>query len=201
MSAVRSRVNRRRALAQLAGDRGGVFTASGARSIGVASNALAYYTQTGTIERLSRGVYRLADYPSTPHERLAAAAAALGPDAVVSHESALQLHGVSDVSPSHLHFTLPRARRYAAVPSSDVEIHTTTRPFRPGEVVQYEGFRATSLARSIVDCARTHTAPEQIAMALSESLRRGYLTRSEIDAMARNATARVRSLICRALPE
>lgn len=189
------RLTRRRELAQLAGERNGVFTASAARAVGMTSSSLAYHSRTGTIERLGHGVYRLADIPSSPREPLIAAAAALGKDAIVSHESALQLYGVSDVAPSLLHFTIPRARRYVTVPADDVELHTTTRPFPPGDVVQHEGFRATSLARSIVDAARAHTAPEQIVMAVRDGLRRGLLTRRDLERAMQSAPARVRDLI------
>jgi predicted transcriptional regulator of viral defense system len=189
------RLLRRRQLAQLAGDRHGIFTASGARALGVTSSALAYHSRSGAIERLGRGVYRLADFPSSPREPLIAAAAALGADAVVSHESALQLYGVSDVAPQRLHFTIPRHRRYATAPADDVELHTTTRPFAPGEVVQHEGFRSTSLARSIVDAARTHTGPEQIVMAVREGLRRGLVTPRQLERATRDAPKRVRDLI------
>jgi predicted transcriptional regulator of viral defense system len=140
-------------------------------------------------------VYRLADFPSSPREPLIAAAAALGKDAVVSHESALQLYGVSDVAPSRLHFTIPRHRRYTTAPADNVELHTTTRPFRPGDVVQHEGFRSTSLARSIVDSARTHTGPEQVVMAVREGLRRGLVTPRQLERAAQDAPKRVRDLI------
>jgi hypothetical protein len=102
---------------------------------------------------------------------------------------------VSDVAPSRLHFTVPRARRYVTVPAADVELHTTTRPFAPGDVVQHEGFRATSLARSIVDAARTHTGPEQIVMAVREGLRRGLLTGRDLERAMQSAPTRVRHLI------
>ncbi len=189
------RLTRRRELAQLASERNGVFTASAARALGMNSSSLAYHSRTGTIERLGHGVYRLADFPSSPREPLIVAATALGKDAIVSHESALQLYGVSDVAPSRLHFTVPRARRYVTVPAHDVELHTTTRPFAPGDVVQHEGFRATSLARSIVDSARAHTGPEQIIMAVREALRRGLLTRRDLERAMKNTSARVRDLI------
>jgi predicted transcriptional regulator of viral defense system len=189
------KVARRRELTELASERGGVFTSSGAHKLGITSSALAYHSRTGTIERLSRGVYRLAGFPSSPNERLIAAATALGKDAVVSHESALRLYGVSDVAPSRLHFTVPRQRRYVTVPEPDVEVHTTTQPFAPGEIVQHEGFRATSLARSIVDSARSHTAPEQIVMAVREGLRRGLLTQRDLERAGNNAPAHVRRLI------
>jgi predicted transcriptional regulator of viral defense system len=172
-----------------------VFTASDARALGVTSSALAYHARAGSIERLGHGVYRMADLPSSQEEPLIAAAAALGNDAVVSHESALKLYGVSDVAPSRLHLTVPRARRYLAVPAGDVELHTTTRPFQPSDIVQREGFRATSLARSILDSARTHTASEQIVMAVREGLRRGLLTRPELERTMENAPLRVRRLI------
>jgi predicted transcriptional regulator of viral defense system len=194
-SAETGRLSPRRELAQLASDRNGVFTASAARTLGVTSSSLAYYSQTGAIERLGHGVYRLADFPSSPREPLLAAAAALGRDAIVSHESALQLYGVSDVAPSRLHFTVPRARRYLALPAHDVALHTTTRAFAPGDVVQHEGFRATSLARSIVDAARAHTGPEQIVMAVREGLRRGLLTPRDLDRAMKSAPVRVRDLI------
>lgn len=186
---------RRRELAQLASDRSGVFTAAAARAIGIASSSLAYHSRTGTIERLGHGIYRLADFPSSPREPLIAAAAALGKGAVVSHETALQLYEVSDVTPSRLHFTVPRARRYVTVPATDVELHTTTRPFAPGEVVQHEAFSATSLARSIVDAARTYTGPEQIVMAVREGLRTGLLTHRDLEGAMQKAPARVRALV------
>lgn len=46
--------------------------------------------------------------------------------AAVSHESALDLHGLSDVIPNKVHLTLPRAKRYRS-PSPGVAIHTTSR--------------------------------------------------------------------------
>jgi predicted transcriptional regulator of viral defense system len=188
-------VARWRQLAQLGSDRHGVFTAAAARSLGVTSSSLAYHVRTGSIERLGHGVYRLADFPSSPREPIIAAAAALGKDAVVSHESALQLYGVSDVAPSRLHFTVPRARRYVTAPARDVELHTTTRPIAPVDIVRYEGFRATSLARSIIDSARAHTAPEQIVMAVREGLRRGLLAPHQLARAALTAPKRVRALI------
>lgn len=190
---------RRRTLARLAGDRNGIFTAGAARAAGVTSSALAYYTRTGAIERLGHGVYRIADFPASRDEPLIAAAAALGKDAVASHESALKLYGVTDVAPSRLHFTVPRARRYVIAPAEDVELHTTTRSFAPDDIVQHEGFRATSLARSIVDSARAHTGPEQIVMAVREGLRRGLLTRRDLGRAMQTAPLRVRRLIEEAL--
>jgi len=194
-----SRIPRRKEIAQLAGDRGGIFTASAAKSLGVSSSTLAYHKNTGTIQRLGHGVYRFAVIPASFEDPIIAAAAVLGDEAILSHESALNLYGVCDVAPSRLTFTVPRSRRYKASPAADVELHTTSRAFGPGDIVQYAGFRATSLARSIVDAARKNTAPEQIVMAVEEGLRRTLLTRRDLDRALNLAPARVRRLIERGL--
>jgi predicted transcriptional regulator of viral defense system len=195
------RTNRRRELAELAGQLGGIFTAAAARDLGLGSGALAHHTRMGTVERVGRGVYRLAGFPPSENDRLVAVAAALGDGAVASHETALKLYGVSDVAPSRLHFTMPRGRRYVSNPRPDVQIHTTTSPVPANEIVQHEGFRATSLPRSIVDSARTHTDPEQIIAATREGIRRGLLTERRLRHAAKNAPKRVRDLIESAISE
>ena len=196
-----SRTNRRRKLAELAGQLGGIFTAAAARDLGFSSGALAHHTRTGAVEHVGRGVYRVSGFPPTPNDRLVAVAAALGDGAVASHETALRLYGVSDVAPSRLHFTLPRGRRYISNPHADVQIHTTSSPVPAHEIVQHEGFRATSLSRSIVDSARTHTDPEQIVAATREGIRRGLLTERRLRQAAKNAPKRVRDLIESAISE
>jgi len=194
------RVRRKNDLFALAADRNGVFTASAARQIGIGATALAYYLRTGAIERFDRGVYRVAHFPLGRHDALVTASARLGADAIVSHESALALHGVCDVAPSFLHFTMPRSRRYVHRPASDVVVHTATRPFHNEELVQLDGFKATSLVRSIIDSARTHTAPEQIEMAIRSGLERGLLTQHQVERAKESVSTRVRALIQAGLP-
>ena len=196
-----ARTTRRRKLAELAGQFGGIFTAAAARELGLSSGALAHHTRTGAVEHVGRGVYRVAGFPPSPNDRLVALAAALGGGAVASHETALKLYGVSDVAPSRLHFTLPRWRRYVGTRQPDVQIHTTSRPVPAYEIVQHEGFRATSLPRSIVDSARTHTDPEQIIMATREGIRRGLLSEQRLRQASKNAPKRVRDLIESAISE
>jgi predicted transcriptional regulator of viral defense system len=189
------RADRRRELLRLGAERDGIFTASAARVAGIPSSLLAYHARKGFIERIGREVYRVADFPPSPNEGLISVGVAFGDDAVISHESALKLYGVSDVSPSQVHVTVPRSRRYLSDRGNEVKVHTATRPFSRGEVVQYMGFRATSLARSIVDSARAHAAPEQIAMAVKEGLRKGLITTRELERALNGAPKRVRRLV------
>src|SRR5260370_22623138 len=119
-------------LFDVASSQHGFFTASQAYECGYGTDLLTHQTRSGKFRRVYRGVYRLRDYPSSPHEDVAAAWLALGRDrAVVSHESALDLHELSDVIPDAVHLTVPRSRRY--LPSlSGVPLPTPTNPTEPG---------------------------------------------------------------------
>jgi predicted transcriptional regulator of viral defense system len=118
----------------------------------------------------------------------------------VSHESALDLHDLSDVIPDAIHLTVPRSRRY--LPSlSGVRLHTTTNPLDPGEVVERDGIPVTTPARSILDAAESGVGPEQIEMGVRQAVRRGFLTAEQLRRASRNRPRRVRDLIEGALNE
>jgi predicted transcriptional regulator of viral defense system len=112
----------------IASEQQGYFTAKQAMACGFDGDLLAHHTGRGRFLRVHRGVYRLRDYPSSPREEVAAAWLAAGKDAaVISHESALDLLDLSDITPGAIHITVPRSKRYVSkLPG--VRVHTTTRP-------------------------------------------------------------------------
>ena len=173
----------------------GYFTSAQARHCGFSRFLLAHHARTGRMIRIRRGLYRLRDYPSFPREEVVAAWLAVGKDAtVVSHDSALDLHELSDVIPYRVHLTVPRTRRYLPkLPG--VAVHTTTRPLGPTDVVVREGMRVTSPARTILDAAEIGTAPEQIEMAIHQALDLGLATRSQFERDVRQRSRRVQNLI------
>ncbi len=83
----------------------------------IPSSLLAYHARKGFIERIGREVYRVADFPPAPNEALISVGVAFGDDAVISHESALKLYGVADVSPSQVCL---RARRAPSTSTEEV---------------------------------------------------------------------------------
>jgi predicted transcriptional regulator of viral defense system len=184
-----------------ASEQHGHFTRRQAQACGFGTDLLTYHARRGRFIRVHRGVYRLRDYPSSPREEVVAAWLALGKEvAVVSHESALDLLGLSDVIPTSIHLTVPRAKRN--LPDlAGVTIHTTTRPLRAGDVTVREGVRLTSAARTILDAAQIGTAPEQVQLAVVQAIARGLVTRQQLDAGASERSRRVRCLIAGALPE
>jgi predicted transcriptional regulator of viral defense system len=190
-----------RRLFAIASEQRGYFTAAQARVCGFTWDLLAHHAHGGRFLRVRRGLYRLRDYPSSPREEVAAAWLAVGKDrAVVSHDSALDLLGLSDVIPNAVHLTVPRSRRHLPrLPG--VLIHTTTRPLHPGDTTVRDGIRLTAAARTILDAAEAGTAPEQIARAVAQALERGLVTAPQLELSARGRVRRVEQLIGHALRE
>jgi len=189
-------------LFQIASEQGGYFTAAQARRCGFSRALLAHHSgEGGRFLRVRRGLYRFRQYPPSPREDVLAAWLAVDREqAVVSHESALELLRLSDVVPEAVHLTVPRSRRYR--PSSPgVRVHTTTRELAPPDVVVRDGMRVTSPVRSIVDAAEAGTAPEQVITAVAQAMDRGVATQAQLLAAARKRGPRVERLVRRALEE
>jgi predicted transcriptional regulator of viral defense system len=116
--------------------------------------------------------------------------------AVVSHESALDLHELSDVIPNSVHLLVDRGDR-GIRRLQGVTLHTTTKPLEPSEIVSRAGIRVTDPVRSILDAARAGTAPEQIEMAVRQALNEGLTTRRSLLPQADRRGGRVAELIRR----
>lgn len=179
----------------LADSQHGYFTADQAHSCGFSTSLIRYHANTGKFVRVRRGLYRLRDYPSFYREHMVIAWLSLGKDrAVVSHESALDLYELSDVIPNSTHLTIPRTSNWIpAIPGT--RIHTTSRPWQPGEIRLREGIPVTSPDRTIIDAAVMGTGPEQIEMAIVQALERGLTTPSRLRSASSNANSRVKALV------
>jgi predicted transcriptional regulator of viral defense system len=178
----------------------GYFTSRQAGEHGFSAQLLAHHVRSGRYERVRRGLYRLRDYPGSTHEEVREKWLAVGAErAVVSHESALELHGLSDVLPSTVHLLVGRDDR-GLKPPRGVTLHTTTGPVASAEVVTREGIRVTAPTRSIIDAASTGTAPEQIEAAVKQALDEGLVTpRSLLSQLGRHDGGRVGQLVRRAI--
>src|SRR5690349_14170247 len=98
-----------RALYDIAEDQMGFCTTTQAAAAGVHPMTLVMMTRRGTLERSSRSVYRLVDFP--PHPLAQYMQATLWPykaRGILSHETALSLYEMSDVDPATVHITLPK---------------------------------------------------------------------------------------------
>ena len=199
-----TRLERRQRLFELAATQGGYFTAAQAREIGYNSRTLWHHAKTGQLERVSCGFYRLAEFPANSHEDVIAAWVKTGPDrATVSHETALALYDLAPIRQRNIHITVQREHRpykgQARLPG--VQVHTISRPFDPGDVVQRFGVRVTSPARSIADAAEAGTDPSVIHEVIGCALRQGLLTEGDLRKVVHDRPKRVRDLVERAIRE
>lgn len=184
----------------IASEQGGYFTTAQARRCGFSNALLTHHARPGgRFVRVRPGLYRLRWYPSSPREDVVAAWLAAGPEeAVVSHESALEILGLSDVVPDAVHVTVPRSKRYRRA-APGVRIHTTTRELGRDDVTVREGIRITSPVRSILDSAEAGLSPEHVGAAAKQAIERGMVTERRLLEAARERGGRVAHIILQAL--
>jgi len=157
----------------------GHFTTRQAAEAGYSPQLLIHYVRTGKALRVRRGIYRLVHFPAGKHEGLVAAWLWSELAGVVSHESALMLHELSDVLPARVHLTLPaawRRRRFRVPP--DVVLHHADVP--PADRSWVGSVPITNPRRSLNDCANDGLSPEHLQLAARQALRRGLVTRHEL---------------------
>src|SRR5688500_1685512 len=171
------------AVFEIAVDNHGYVTVEQAREADVSPKTLHAMARRGTLEHVSNGVYRVAAIPPSPHSEFMEAS--LWPRAlqgIISHDSALVLHGLSDVNPAQIHITVPpRYRVQREVPPLYTLHHAN---LRPADVEYVDGIPVTSPGRTILDCYESHLGPALIRQALEEGVQRGLLNSTEAKRLA-----------------
>jgi predicted transcriptional regulator of viral defense system len=157
----------------------GLFTTSQAAEAGYSPQLLVHHLHAGNIIRLRRGIYRLVHFPVSEDEDLVAAWLWSECAGVISHDSALALHQLSDVLPAQLHITLPEAwrRRRLRVPPHVLLYHADV---PPQDRTWFGPVPITQPRRTLNDCAKAGLSPELLQQAARQALRRGLVTRAEI---------------------
>jgi predicted transcriptional regulator of viral defense system len=171
----------RRQLFSLAVDQGGYFTAKQAQEAGYGYPHLDYHVSCGNFVRVGHGLYRLPDLPPSEHDDLIRLTLWSRnrqdrPQAVVSHESALVLHELSDLLPTKTHLTVPPGFR-KKVPAGCV-LHRDMLP--PSDIEERQGFRVTTPLRTLLDAARGAISQEQLEKAVADALGRGLVRRGRL---------------------
>jgi predicted transcriptional regulator of viral defense system len=182
-----------RELYLIAEQQAGYFSASQARRVGFSRSLLSYHHSTGRFARVRSGVYRLAQFPASSHEDLHIACLQVGPEAVISHDSALALYELSDLLPAEVHVT---ARRSASRRQPGIRLHTNR--LRHEDVTRYEGLPVTTVQRTLADVAAAGLADDQVRQAIQEALRRGLVTRESLLSTAAQRGGRFRRLVDKA---
>lgn len=166
-------------LFETAAGRAGYFTTRQAAEAGYSTHLLRKHIHAGRVVRSRRGIYRLVHFPASEHEELVAAWLWSDQAGVISHQTALALHGLSDVLPAHVHLTLPAAwkKRRFRVPPGVVLHHADV---VPEDRAWFGAVPITNPRRTLSDCANAGLSPELLRQAARQALRRGVVARDEV---------------------
>jgi predicted transcriptional regulator of viral defense system len=179
----------RHRIVALAGARG-FLSAKAVAAAGIHTQELTRLVDDGTLERIARGRYRLADADVTEHHALVLAAVA-APAGVVCLLSALSFHGIGTQLPSEVWLAIERGKtapqlahvrtrivRYSgAAFSTGIETH----------VIERQHVRVYGVAKTLADLfkARNRVGLDVAVEALREAWRDRRFTIAELDRAAR----------------
>ena len=184
-------------LVAIAEENDGLLTSKQAREAGILDSVLVRLAQRGRLERTSRGVYRIGHYPqdrlSQYREAVLWAGASQGPENVaLSHETALAVYGISDVNPSMVHITVPKAARLRREQPKWIAIHRADLVL--DDVVIHEGLPLTSIAKTISDILVFTRRTDLAQQAIADARKEGYISKSEADRLKRQVNQFARGM-------
>jgi len=165
----------------------GYFTAKQAEGCGYHRSNFHLRISSGEWTQEGRGVYRLGRYPVTERPELVLWSLWSRnlqdiPQGVWSHETALDIHELSDVMPSKMHMTVPQKfRRRKGFPKV-LCIHRSN--LSNSDVEERQGYKVTTPIKTIVDCIlEGKVADNFILQAAHQAFERGLIIESDIQKM------------------
>lgn len=172
------------AIYEIAEEQNGYVTAAQAAAVNVGKGTLAKMARRGVLDRVSWGVYRLSRFPSSPLDQYVEASLwPLSTRGVVSHESALAVYGLSDVSPTKIHVTVPKSVRVRRRLPAGTVVHRAD--LGPADTQLYEGVPVTTPERTIRDCHAAHLGPALVRQAIRDGRRTGHLRVAQAEKLER----------------
>lgn len=171
-----------RALYQIAAAQGGYFTTDQANEAGYAYSQQHFHVRRGNWLKIERGLFRLRGFPPVEREDLIRWSLWSHnrkgiPQAVVSHETALAVHGLSDVMPERVHLTMPQGFR-KRIPAG-CTIHRDS--LSDEEVEHRSGYQVTTPLRTLLDVADSALSQEHLNKAVSDALGQGLVRREVLE--------------------
>ncbi len=177
-----SRERRAERLFEVADRQAGYFTAKQAREAGYSYRLQHYHRGRGHWIPVGHGLFRLSRYPEGKNEDLVrlylwSRDREGEPQAIFSHETALRLHGLSDLMPEKVHLSVPKGFRKR--PPRGVVLHKAD--LSRADAEDWNGFRVTTPLRTILDVAGSReVSPEHLQSAVREAVARGLVRRKRL---------------------
>lgn len=160
----------------------GFVTAQQATDLGVEKHALQMLVHRGTLTRVAHGVYRFPRYPVGQYDHLMLAVLwTRAPEAALSHETALDAYGISDVNPNRIHVTVGKSRRIRRTEGDDYVIHREN--LEPGQVGWWQEIPTVTAATAIAQCIAYGTPTYLLRQGIERGVAQGPLKTAERDAL------------------
>lgn len=164
---------------------GTFFRPSQVEAASLTRDHLRTLVRNGKVERVARGLYRVAKEEPTQHYSLAMACARV-PKSVVCLLSALRVHEIGTQAPAAVWLAIPHKARTPHLPDLQLRVVHFSGPawsFGVNETT-FEGVpaRITSPARTVADCFRFErlVGPETAMEALQDALRQRQVTVAQL---------------------
>lgn len=173
-----AKVPARDQLWEIAAGQHGYVTSQQAEDLGITNRALNQLAFRETLEHPAFGVYRFPNYPVMPADPyMLAVLWTRAPEAALSHETALDVFGVSDVNPSVIHVTVGKHRRIRRADGDQYEIHYED--LAPTQITWWEEVPVVTLATAIMQCISAGTPLYLLRQAITNGHAQGRLTERE----------------------
>lgn len=167
----------------------GFFRPMQLEAAGLTRDQLPALVRSGQVQRVARGLYRLAGAEPTENYSLAMACARV-PNSIVCLLSALRVHGIGTQTPAEVWLAIPHKARAPRLRELRLRIvRFTGAAWTFGvQQIEFEGVpaRITSPARTVADCFRFErlVGPEAAMEALQDGLRWRKFTIAELSRVA-----------------
>lgn len=171
-------------LTKIAHLQGGLFTAFQAEGIGFNRTNHSYHTSNGNWIKEGWGLYSLPSIPKTDLSfywklYLWTRDKNDAPQAIVSHETALSFHELSDVNPSKVHFTVPKSFRKTAKTPKGLILHKGN--VEKKAITTFSGLKLTTPIQTLSDVHHEGSLSiDIIEQAVKEALKKGLVSKSEL---------------------
>jgi predicted transcriptional regulator of viral defense system len=147
-------------------------------ALGISRVDLGILSRQGTVLRIARGLYSLADFEPSEHHRLAEVAKQV-PNGIVCLLSALDFHGLTTQVPHEVWMMIDGKARRPRIPGSSVRFFRSSGKALKGGIEIHRvygiGVRVYSAAKTVADCFKYRSKVGlDVAM---EALREGWKQR------------------------
>lgn len=184
----------RQELYRLAADQVGYFTAAQAIEIGYSHQSQKYHVDRGNWTRVDRGIFRIPEWPTGPHDSLMRWVLWSKQRAVVSHDTAASAYNLGLLNPADIHLTVPPDFRMM---DDYVTLHHRYLP--ENDRTRLDGIPVTTVLRTVVDIIETHFDDELVETVVRDALDRGMVSHRQlarrVEEMAPEASDRGRRIL------